>query len=75
VNISEPTQNIIAVSTLLRAREYVFTRIDGSPAVLGSALWELIWEMSGEELAYSLMLVKLETERDRAKYMAVFGRL
>lgn len=59
------TPKIEAVSALINARRSRSYFCE-SFSVLNSALWAVIWELSGEELAAALLLVQLDTARDRA---------
>jgi len=71
MNLTEPTPAILAVSMLLSARNEVKARGDGSQNTLGHALWAVIRELSGEELAIASMLVRIDNERTRAAFAAL----
>lgn len=69
--LSEPTPAIIAVSMLLSARNYVRGCGDGSQNTIGAAMWAVIDELGGEELAVAQMLVRIDNARTRADFAAL----
>lgn len=64
------TPNISAVFTLVNARRHLSLccYADNSYLPLTTALWALVWELSGDELEAALLIVKLDTARDCARY-------
>jgi hypothetical protein len=60
------TPNILAVSTLINARGSVSVLSSAFP-ILHSALWSLIWDLSGDELTAALLLVNIDNARERAR--------
>jgi len=69
--LSEPTPAILAVSMLLSARNYIRVCGDGSQNTIGSAMWAVLNELQGEELAFATMLVKIDNARTRAGFAAL----
>jgi len=69
--LSEPTPAILAVSMLLSARNYIKARGDGSQNTIGSAMWAVLDELRGEELAVATMLVRIDNERTRAAFASL----
>jgi len=71
MTLSEPTPAILAVSMLLSARNEMAARGDGAQIALGHAMWAVLDELHGEELAVALMLVRIDNERARANFTAL----
>ena len=71
LSLTEPTPAILAVSMLLSARNEVKVYGDGSQNILGRAMWSVLDELQGEELAFATMLVRIDTERARAAFAAL----
>lgn len=69
--LSDPTPAVLAVSMLLSARNYVCARGDGSQNDIGRAMWAVLDELHGEELAVAVMLVKIDNERTRANFSSL----
>jgi len=69
--LTEPTPAIIAVSMLLSARNYIRAFGDGSQNTIGTAMWAVIDELHGEELAVAQMLVKIDNARTRDCFAAL----
>jgi len=69
--LTEPTPAIIAVSMLLSARNYIKVCGDGSQNIIGTAMWAVLNELHGEELAVASMLIKIDNERTRAGFAAL----
>lgn len=59
--------SIQAVSILLNARQSV-SYLGGAREILSSAIWGIIWDLSGEELHTSLFLVSLDHARTYARW-------
>jgi len=68
---SDPTPAILAVSTLLSARNEVRARLDESHLLISKALWAVVDELKGEELAIAVMLLRIDQERYQRNFAAL----
>ena len=66
ITLSKPTPALIAVSMLLSARKEIRSHGNGSQNIIGRAIWAVIDELDGDELAFATMLVNIDNERTQA---------